>query len=307
MKGSLINATKHTAFWLIACLLCLFLLFTGCSNSTREEYQSPTAISTGEYDIEPKGHEDTILNATNIVTAKFLETAQSFRGNEYVYEVEEELKGSIDCDTFFLITVEYVEASSAMPVTGENAILFLSKYSSVYNEHDNYILMDIAEDTESERHLITNLSSKSESPNSKSGHVFTRSENFADILAVTDSIFYVTPEEVYASGTTAPTTTYTCTVQASILGQPEFSEILITFFNNTVKVGEQYLVLLADHHEGGRIYTLSSPYSVLTMDEALEIPEVRPLLEKIQDITAPNLPTEDEIYAGEQSSLVTTP
>ena len=66
-------------------------------------------------------------------------------------------------------------------------------------------------------------------------------------------------------------------------------------------------MLLADHHKGGKIYTLSSPYSVLTEEEALQTPELKPLLEHAQEVTAPDLPTENEIYAGEQSFLAGNP
>ena len=282
----------------------------GCANTIREEsYASsePHNTETGNYETETITHADTVRNATNIVTAQYLETVQAFRGNEYVYEVQEELKGSVGCNSIYLITVEYVEASNAMPVSGENVILFLSKYSSVYYSHDDYIVMDIAEDTEEERSLISALSAENVAETNKSGHVFTRSTNLTDILAVTESIFVVSPKEIYVVGVKAPTTTYSCTVLSAIKGQPEFSEILVTFFNDTVTLGENYVVLLAARQEGGKVYTLSSPYSVLIAEEALETPELKPLLEKAQNVTAPDLPSEDEIHASEQSSLIVDP
>ncbi len=304
------NSYTFKVLLLVNGLLCLFALFTGCAGSGREEVPPPAEThysSTGDYDIEKKEHEDTVRNATNIVTANYVETVPSTQSNEYVYEVKEELKGTINSTTFHLITAEYGGDTHAMPITGENAILYLSKSGSVYREHDNYYLMDIAEDTESERRMILEISSEGESAVIGGGHVFTRSEDMADILAVTESIFLVTPKEVYVVGVTAPTTTYTCTVQSAIQGQPEFSEILITFFNDTVTIGERYLVLLADHHKGGKIYTLSSPYSVLTEEEALQTPELKPLLEHAQEVAAPDLPTENEIDAGEQSFLAGNP
>lgn len=298
------SVSRLTIFVHIACLLCISLPFTGCNRKDGTEPQTPAethqAAAAG-YDMATSEHADRIRTATNIITADYLETVETFRGNEYVYEVREELKGSADGAKLYIMTVEYVDVSKAMPIPGNNIILFLSKYSSVYYEHDSYILIDIADDTESERTAIRELSSENETPAEKSGHTFTRSADIADIVAATESVFLVMPKEVYVVGATAPTITYTCTVQAAIQGQPEFSEILITFFQDTVTIGEEYLVLLADHRKGGRIYTLSSPYSVFSTESARQIPELKALLEQAQEVTAPNLPTDAETYAAEQS------
>ena len=206
--------------------------------------------------------------------------------------MREELKGSAGGGPLHVITSGYVSLPSAMPVSGEDVILFLSGYDSVYQEHVLYILTDIAEDTEAERSLIASLCSGGAPNHDEDGRKFTRSDDIGDILAVTESIFFVRPEEVFVVGTQAPTTTYTCTVLARLRGEPDpaevlgisvdpaFSEILIPFFNDTVTIGGRYLVLLAEHRERSRIYTLSSPYSVVTQEEAALIPELREIMEK---------------------------
>lgn len=247
---------------------------------TAEPTVEPTPAPNAGPDMIPQSHEDHIRSAANIVTARYVETVQSFRGDEYVYEVREELKGSAGDGPLHVITSEYVILPSAMPVSGENVILFLSGYDSVYQDHVLYTLMDIAEDTEAERELIASLCADVAPDPAGGGRKFTRSDDIEDILEVTESIFFVRPEEVFVVGTQAPTTTYTCTVLSWLRGEPEFSEILITFFNDTVTIGGRYLVLLAEHRERSRIYTLSSPYSVMTQDEAAQIPELRALLEE---------------------------
>jgi hypothetical protein len=258
---------------------------------TAEPTLAPDEPDAG-LDRIPQSHEDIVLGSTNIVTARYVETVQAFRGDEYVYEVREELKGSAGGEPLHVITSGYVSLPSAMPVSGEDVILFLSGYDSVYQEHVLYILTDIAEDTEDERSLIASLCSGGAPNHDEDGRKFTRSDDIGDILAVTESIFFVRPEEVFVVGTQAPTTTYTCTVLARLRGEPdiyeelglpvdpEFSEILIPFFNDTVTIGGRYLVLLAEHRERSKIYTLSSPYSVMTQEEAALIPELREIMEK---------------------------
>ncbi|MCR5648527.1 MAG: M56 family metallopeptidase, partial [Oscillospiraceae bacterium] len=258
-----------------------------------EPTPAPSTEPTPEKpDRIPQSHEDIVLGSTNIVTARYVETVQAFRGDEYVYEVREELKGSAGGGPLHVITSGYVDLPSAMPVSGDDVILFLSGYDSVYQEHVLYILTDIAEDTEAERSLIASLCAGGAPDHDEDGRKFTRSDDIGDILEVTESIFFVRPEEVFVVGTQAPTTTYTCTVLARLRGEPdpaevlgitadpEFSEILIPFFNDTVTIGGRYLVLLAEHRERSKIYTLSSPYSVMTQEEAAQIPELRAILEE---------------------------
>lgn len=252
----------------------------------------PSPMPDAGPDMDPLTHEDVVLGATNIVTARYVETAQVFRGDEYVYEVREELKGAVGGGTVNVMTVGYVSLPAAMPVSGENVVLFLERYSSVYWEHDVFFLLDIAEDTEAERSLIASLCAGGAPDTAEDGRKFTRSDDIADILAVTESIFFVRPEKVLVVGTQAPTTTYTCTVLSRLRGEPdiyeelglpvdpESSEILIPFFNDTVTIGERYLVLLAEHRERSRIYTLSSPYSAMTQEEAALIPELRAIMEE---------------------------
>lgn len=282
--------------------LALALSLAACAKqpapaTTAEPSPVPSAEPTPDepdagLDRIPQSHEDIVLGSTNIVTARYVETVQAFRGDEYVYEVREELKGSAGGEPLHVITSGYVDLPSAMPVSGEDVILFLSGYDSVYQEHVLYILTDIAEDTEAERSLIASLCAGGAPDHDEDGRKFTRSDDIGDILEVTESIFFVRPEEVFVVGTQAPTTTYTCTVLARLRGEPdpaevlgisadpEFSEILIPFFNDTVTIGGRYLVLLAEHRERSKIYTLSSPYSVMTQAEAAQIPELRAILEE---------------------------
>ena len=266
---------------------------------TAEPAHAPTAEPTlapdepdAGLDRIPQSHEDIVLGSTNIVTARYVETVQAFRGDEYVYEVREELKGSAGGEPLHVITSGYVSLPSAMPVSGEDVILFLSGYDSVYQEHVLYILTDIAEDTEDERSLIASLCSGGAPDAPEAARKFTRSDDIGDILEVTESIFFVRPEEVFVVGTQAPTTTYSCTVLSRLRGEPdpyeemgltvppEFSEILITAFKDSMTVGERYLVLLAEHRDRSKIYTLSSPYSVMTQEEAALFPELRAILEQ---------------------------
>ncbi|MBR5113772.1 MAG: PT domain-containing protein [Oscillospiraceae bacterium] len=287
-------------------VLALVLSLAACAKApspapSTEPTAAPTAVPSSEptpdepdagLDRIPQSHEDIVLGSTNIVTARYVETVQAFRGDEYVYEVREELKGSAGGGPLHVITSGYVDLPSAMPVSGDDVILFLSGYDSVYQEHVLYILTDIAEDTEAERSLIASLCAGGAPDTAEDGRIFTRSDDIGDILEVTESIFFVRPEEVFVVGTQAPTTTYTCTVLSRLRGEPdiyeelglpvdpESSEILIPFFNDTVTIGERYLVLLAEHHERSRIYTLSSPYSAMTQEEAALIPELRAILEE---------------------------
>ena len=112
---------------------------------------------------------------------------------------------------------------------------------------------------------------------------YTTSLEVGDALEYAESIFLVKIDMVISQRDWQTYTKYLCTVQKTIRNEPARNgEIMIQFFNDTVEIGKEYVVLLADNG-GSDSYSLASPNSVFTWKEAKKIPELAPLLKQAED------------------------
>jgi len=75
--------------------------------------------------------------------------------------------------------------------------------------------------------------------------------------------------------------------------------------NETVEIGNKYLIMLAGTEEGSTLYTLSSKNSVYLWDEALRIPELTELISGMKPFIGRMDPySDEEILEMERSALV---
>lgn len=116
---------------------------------------------------------------------------------------------------------------------------------------------------------------------------YTTSMEVADALEVANYIFVV---KVEAKGITTEfhgTEMNYCKILKTIGKKPNFrpanQEIVLEFFADTVERETEYLVLLSKGDSTGQNYSLASPNSVFTIEEAEAIPELKELLKNAKD------------------------
>lgn len=94
---------------------------------------------------------------------------------------------------------------------------------------------------------------------------YTKSDKLSDITASSEYIAIVTPDEKYQS--TEMVDLYLCTVKSKMKGEIAFDQILIPFFPDTVKEGEDIIVLLDQTDSESNMFTLSSKKSVYPVEQ----------------------------------------
>ena len=116
---------------------------------------------------------------------------------------------------------------------------------------------------------------------------YTTSMEVADALEVANYIFVVKVEAKGKATEFHGTEMNYCKILKTIGKKPNFrptkNEIYLELFADTVEQGTEYLVLLSKGDSTGQNYSLASPNSVFTIEEAEAIPELKQLLEKAED------------------------
>lgn len=116
---------------------------------------------------------------------------------------------------------------------------------------------------------------------------YTTSMEVADALEVANYIFVVRADIKLNESEFHGTEKYRCTILKTIGKRPNFrpadQEIVLEFFGDTVEREKEYLVLLSKTDSAYHNYTLASPNSVFTLEEAEAIPALKQLLEKAED------------------------
>lgn len=256
------------------------------------------AEGTNEMPFSEEDHiklsfDEVVSQATHIIEAEYVGDYISEYDHELMFNPVKVLKGQLDTDDNSIIYVQSlleVQKELSEYNKDETYLLFLEKNSSVYYEHDKYVqLGDLqlsSNDSEWQEHYkrvetaLTDL--KNQAPTSY-GVEYTNSTDMREILSVSKNIFVVKIEEIYAKSTVSPTTVYHSNVTKTIKNTPVDGNILITFFNDTVEIGGEYVVLLADATDTAPVYSLSSKESVYTLEEAYKIPELEELMKESID------------------------
>src|SRR5699024_7591195 len=177
---------------------------------------------------------------------------------ELIFKPLHVLKGELDTnDNDEVLYVqplsEALEEKISNHKNSKSSLLFLQKNSSVYYDHDKYVQLNglhltsnQAEWEEEYENVQDSLKTIADDSPSSDGVKFTDSTELEEILSVSENIFLVKIAGIYAESAVAPTTVYHSHVTEVIKNTPaNDGDILITFFNDTVEIGEEYLVLLA--------------------------------------------------------------
>ena len=253
-------------------------------------------------DSERSAEDAMIAKCTHVIAAKYAGRVPAYCDEELEFIPVEVLKGTVEEPGV------HVQAGSAYfqyhkePEAGEAVILVGNRHTSIYYPHDIYTVGAILKDTPEERERIEEvLRTAPPVERTHYGPEITYSDDMEDILAATGLVFLVEPTAVGDHGVYAPTVLCKCRVLQAYVGQPIYSEINIVFFEDTVAVGNEYLVLV-NQIDDGNIYNLSSRNSVYTLEEAMKIEELRALMESAEPVTAPHPPTDEEILAAEAAA-----
>jgi len=304
---------RYIVIGLSVLALCLisFLLVKVVINNPEKINSHITPSS--EADSVKISFNETVANATHVIDAEYVGDYTSEYGSEHMFKPIKVLKGEVDIDVNSVIYVQplsdHSEEETVPYKKNEQYMLFLEKNISVYYEHDKYVQIGelhlSSNDSKWEKYhvqLQTALVELDNSAPSNYGVDYTNSKEIKDILEVSQNIFVVKIEDIYAKSTVTPTTVYRSSVTKTIRNTPvEDGNILITLFNDTVDIGGEYVILLADATDTAPVYTLASKnYSVYSFDEAEKIPALKKLLNEATTFTTiQNTKTDRDILTEE--------
>ncbi|MCI8627801.1 MAG: hypothetical protein HFI40_16280 [Lachnospiraceae bacterium] len=267
-----------------------FILFRQSSQRTIDpssENAKPEAI----YDADKisLSYPEMVSQATHILNAEYLGMETTEYGTELMFRPSTLYKGEIEDEIIYVsLFLDEDKRQEANYDPGTCYLLFLEKNKSVYDEHDKYVQLGelyIPETEEAWNVYYEEMQTAIETERSVApesyGNEFTDSGNIKEVLAIANHIFLIEVESVYVESTKAPTTVYECRVKKTILNPPlQEGSIFITFYNDTVEIGSEYVVLLSDATKTAPIYTLASRQGVYTWEEAEQIAELAELLEE---------------------------
>lgn len=238
--------------------------------------------------------EDEIMkSATHIVDAVYKGQYETPYITQLIFEPSNTMKGTFKKSDEKQIYVSIPENTpSPFFVKDQIYFLCLEKHVSVYWETDQYILMDdlIISEKDSrwgefhEKAIRITSATKDSTPDYY-GIPFSTSTDIGELIAFSGNIYVVRIDGIEATSTINPTTLYDATILKIVKGGRESkAQILLTLFNDTVEVGKEYVVLLADSSNIETIYTLSAKENcVYSMTDSKLPAELAELVQKATD------------------------
>ncbi len=275
--------------------------------------QSSEHIVLEEADRVMLTENEVIEKATHVIDATFMgEYHTEYGQTEYMFKPVKALKGELDQDDalcIFVIPLPEDDIDNTREKLTENAeyMLFLEKNFSVYYDHNKFVQISAPVAASGNAGWSTLCAEVEELKDKKApaayGVNYSTSKDVETLIEFSSNIFVVTIDSVYTESTIAPTTVYSCKVTETIKGMPaENGNILITMFNGTVSVGEEYVVLLEDATNTAPVYTLAAREGCV-YPVGTDVAVVSNLLKEGKTFTIiNNSMTDDEILAAEESA-----
>ena len=289
---------KNYSLVLLAILMCLTTL-GGCASSEVTQNTAtgkPDTVSLADsIDLD---FSQIVMSCSHIVDGQYL----GMEDGELLFRVTNTYKGKFDnSDPIYVLPFEdEAEAQKVTYQVGNQYLLFLQKYGTVYHDHEYYAqtgwiyLPETDNAWETTHNKATSLlkDSKYAADVPSLGNPYTTSLAVADAVEVAENIFVVKIDGIDGVSDVRPTTVYYATVVKTIRNQPSNGgQIMITLFNDTVEIGEEYVVLLNRSSETSIIYTLASRNSVFTVEAASMQASLGPLLKMAKDYNTSQLGT----------------
>ena len=250
----------------------------------------------------PISDEYSVDQATHILDAKYIGEYNVYKDHYlHMFEPVEVYKGELTGDeaSVIYVTTDSVEDIIGIDqeaiidgedtlVEGETYFLITQKYRSVYKEHSVFTCNDAkvwSEKYEDWNLIHDKVKSIMDEGNDAGITViwtpYTESEDIGEIIDFASNIFIVHVLRDLGESDIGPTSMYDVKVKTPIKNTPNGDgDITITFFNDTVEVGHDYIVMLGEVEEYSLIYPLASrENSVFPVEEIDEIPELKALVE----------------------------
>lgn len=296
---------------LLAILMCLTAIGGCASSGTAPDTttQAPVVILPEQDDTITIGDRiirtfpEYVQQCSDIVDAECVGSENDeTEGLQIIFKVKKTYKGNTEENEILYVYPfsDTAEAQKAPYKTGEQYMLFLKKVISVYRKHDHYTqtgYIYLPETNEAwektHKETVTLLKdSKYSAEVPPLGDAFTTSSAVEDALKIAEYVFVVRVDATGYSSSIQPTTSYECTVLQTIRNSPaNEGNIRVVFFNGTVDIGKEYVVLLMGD-DTSSVYALASKNSVFTLEEA-----------SMQAALAPLLGIKQDYEAGEQKEL----
>ena len=250
--------------------------------------------------------EEAMANATHIINARYEKKEiygwHGYQGYYYVFEPVSIIKGTLEeSDRKKIIVVPIMETIDDNNIDKQDPfepgtlyLLCLEKHKGVYSEYNKYCQLskwtvsEKDEDWNDYQNKALVISKDTNSTPDYYGTPYTESQNVKEIADYATAVFVVRIDSVFTEGYISPTTVYRCTVTKTARNTPNNGgKILITLFNNTVQIGEEYLILLAEVSEGSKIYALAArENAVFSLDEVAENTVIAELYAQAEEYTA---------------------
>ncbi|MBQ7064053.1 MAG: hypothetical protein IJM90_04085 [Firmicutes bacterium] len=233
--------------------------------------------------------EEVMAAATHILDALFVGKETTGLGTVLTFKPVAAIKGVLAQEEQLIHVLPASPDGSDNYVQNGKYMLFLERNQSVYYDYDLFVQLGEKALPEQDAswdayHVKARTIAEQTAAITPAvyGVPYSKDTELEAVIGFSSNIFVVNVMDVYAESDITSTTVYNCRVTQVIKGEPDPDRsILITLFNDSVRVGEDYLMLLADAAKTEPVYTLSSRQnSVFTIAEAESITSLEQLLQQ---------------------------
>lgn len=283
----------------------------GKKSKVSQTQNNNSAIS---YDYDIITFEQCLTYATHVFIATYNGTYIDMLNHiYYVFNIYDTLKGEKVEDTIYMqsgLLTDYLDMETFNPPyeKDQQYLLVVNRYKSLYYDFDRYSPMfdlfiplydlskskyvadlnqyssykfDETADASSLISYVKEIVSTDEAKQTRAyiGKDYTLSEDLEDVV---DASTYICKVQIKASDGKAlyeQAEIYKCDLITQIYGELKeehyIEGLLIKFFSNTVKIGEEYIIMLNNNlTESSYIYTLTSKNSVRPVEDYDRIMEI---------------------------------
>lgn len=260
--------------------------------------------------------EEGINMASYVVAAKCMQVYSDVQYTYAVFAPVNTLKGEIKEDTIIvrgnnhatIYVDEYIYVDDvARYEMGEEYLLVLDRYISVYNEYDYYqrlggifisrgtlegatmfgyaSIVEMLQNTnivcENYKGLVDyveNIIKENPTGTGSNGTDYIRSDKLEDIVEQTKTILRVKITDHWVIGNNKDREDCYCIVEETLKGEEITGEINVVVPYESVNTGEEYIFLLSKVHETSGFYIMSSKNSVYSVEDVENVGKIRALI-----------------------------
>ena len=270
-------------------LVIIFVSAISCSVNNSQETSTQDHTVYPDADGDSYTLKEAVKGASHILTARFVKEENWNR--LYVFEPLTYFRNIEDSiNEYIYVTMDsFSEAPSFYE--GETVLLILNKGTFVLSEHYEFYgqrgpCYCQSKDDTWNKHLdqVKELVETLEPPGKESMTCteFIISDDIQEIIDFSTNIFTVHIDSDHGKSPINPCSLYGCTIEAVIKGGMELSNanILLAFPNDSVEIGHEYIVLLADSGDSEVYSLIAKNKSFFDVDQLNDYPEIKALKEQ---------------------------